>query len=128
MAKNPEVDGSAINLIGSGTLIEGNITSNGDIRVDGNLSGNLNTKGKVIVGETGKINGEVHCRTCEVEGKMEGKVFISELLSLRANSRLTGDITTNQLAIEPGALFTGKCDMTDKKNLNGGKPEEPKKE
>lgn len=131
MAKNPEVDGSTLNIIGAGTLIEGNITSNGDIRVDGTLNGNLKTKGKVIVGESGRVKGEVHCKIFEIEGNIEGKVFISELLSLRANSHLIGDITTNKLAIEPGAVFTGKCDMSDKNKFDGGKPaesKEPKKE
>ncbi len=131
MAKNPEVDASTLNLIGAGTLIEGNITSNGDIRVDGTLNGNLSTKGKVIVGIKGKVKGEVHCKIFEVEGNIEGKVFISELLSLRANSHLIGEITTNKLAIEPGAVFTGKCDMTDNHKSDEGKPavsKEPKKE
>jgi len=112
MAKNVEMDNQAINLIGTGTTIEGNITSNGDIRVDGKLKGILNTQGKVIVGESGNINGEVHCKNFEVEGVIEGKVSVSELLSLRAKSKLTGEIITNKLAIEPGAVFTGKCDMS----------------
>ncbi len=126
MAKNFETESNTINLIGVGTLIEGNITSNGDIRVDGSLKGNLNTKGKVIVGESGKINGEVYCKNFEVEGTIEGKVFISELLSLRAKSRLNGEITTNRLAIEPGAVFSGKCDMSGSNVPNVGITPEPK--
>lgn len=126
MAKNLEVESNTINLIGSGTIIEGNITSNGDIRVDGTLKGNLNTKGKVIVGESGKINGEVYCKIFELEGTIEGKVFISELLQLRASSRLMGDISANKLAIEPGAVFTGNCDMSGTNNFNAGKPETAK--
>jgi cytoskeletal protein CcmA (bactofilin family) len=126
MAKNTEMDNQTINLIGTGTIIEGNVTSNGDIRVDGTLKGVLNTKGKVIVGESGKINGEVHCKNFEVEGNIDGKVFISELLSLRAKSKLTGEITTNKLAIEPGATFTGKCDMSGSNQPAFGKPEESK--
>jgi len=112
MAKNNEIENHAINLIGTGTSIEGNVTSNGDIRIDGNLKGNLKTKGKVIVGDTGKVNGEVHCKNFEVEGTLEGKIFVTELLSLRAKSKIFGDISTLKLAIEPGAFFTGKCDMS----------------
>ncbi|HYW96252.1 MAG TPA: polymer-forming cytoskeletal protein [Bacteroidales bacterium] len=124
MAKNIEAEGSTINLIGAGTVIEGNITSNGDIRVDGTLNGNLNTKGKVIVGESGKINGEVYCKNFELEGSIEGKVFTSELLSLRAKSKLVGEITTNKLAIDPGAVFSGKCDMSGSNMPNvGANPE-----
>lgn len=123
MAKNIDVDNQTINLIGSGTTIEGNISSNGDIRVDGSLKGIMNTKGKVIVGETGKINGEVHCKNFEVEGSIDGKVFVSELLSLRSKSKLSGEITTNKLAIEPGAIFTGKCDMSGSNQPAFGKEE-----
>ncbi len=127
MAKNLETDNRAINLIGTGTKIEGNVTSNGDIRVDGSLKGILNTKGKVIVGESGNINGEVHCKNFEVEGVIDGKVFVSELLSLRARSKLTGEITTNKLAIEPGSVFTGKCDMSGSNQPAFGKQEEQSK-
>ena len=125
MAKNFEMENPAINLIANGTIIEGNITSTGDIRVDGSLKGTMNTKGKVIVGNSGKINGEVHCKNFEVEGTIQGKVFVEELLSLRSRSKFTGEITTNKLAIEPGAHFTGKCDMTGKhKNDLGKEPAE----
>jgi cytoskeletal protein CcmA (bactofilin family) len=122
MAKNTEMENHTINLIGNGTTIEGNITSNGDIRIDGNLKGNLFTKGKLILGDTGKINGEVHCKNFEIEGSLEGKIFVNELLSLRAKSKILGDITTSKLAIEPGAIFTGKCDMSgSSQNTNAGK-------
>lgn len=126
MAKNSEMENQAINLIAHGTTIDGNITSNGDIRVDGTLKGTLKTKGKVIVGDSGVINGEVSCKNFEVEGSIDGKIFVSELLSLRAKSKLTGEITTNKLAIEPGAHFTGKCDMTASNTQDFGKPAESK--
>jgi len=112
MAKNNEIENHAINLIGTGTSIEGNITSTGDIRIDGSIKGNLKTKGKVIVGDTGKVNGEVHCKNFEIEGSLEGKILVTDLLSLRAKSKVFGDIATLKLAIEPGAYFTGKCDMS----------------
>ena len=126
MAKNFEMENQAINLIANGTTIDGNITSNGDIRVDGTLKGTLKTKGKVIVGDSGMISGEVSCKNFEVEGSIDGKVFVSELLSLRAKSKLTGEITTNKLAIDPGAHFTGKCDMTTSVQPDFGKTTEPK--
>ncbi len=127
MAKSNEIDNHTINLIGTGTMIEGNIVSNGDIRIDGNLTGNLTTKGKVIVGDTGRISGEINCKNFEVEGSVDGKVYVTELLSIRAKSKILGDITTNKLAIEPGAVFTGKCDMSgSNQNLNASKPTESK--
>ena len=116
MAKIAEAENTnKINLIGVGTTIEGNISSNENIRFDGILIGNLSTKGKVFVGQSGKVSGEIRCRNCEVEGVVEGKVVVEELLSLRSMSRLFGEMKTNKLAIEPGALFTGKCDMGGKK-------------
>jgi cytoskeletal protein CcmA (bactofilin family) len=130
MAKNNEADNSTINLISYGTDIVGDIKSNGDIRIDGSLVGSLNTKGKVVIGTTGKINGEVTCKNLEVSGNIEGKVTISQLLSLKASSKILGDIATSKLSIEPGARFSGNCKMNDS-DKNGGdtapKEKEPEK-
>jgi cytoskeletal protein CcmA (bactofilin family) len=116
MAKNNETDTNVINLIGTGTEIKGDINCNGDIRIDGTLNGNLTTRGKVVIGETGKTNGEVSCKNADISGKVEGRIIISELLSLKPSSYIAGDIVTNKLAIEPGARFTGNC------NMNGNEP------
>jgi len=119
MAKVAEAENTnKINLIGVGTTIEGNISSNENIRFDGILIGNLNTKGKVFIGQSGKVVGEIKCKNCEVEGMIEGKMAIEELLSLRSMSRIYGEIKTSKLAIEPGAILTGKCDMGGKKETN----------
>ena len=119
MAKMGEAENTnKINMIGVGTTIEGSITSNENIRFDGNLVGNLNTKGKVFIGQTGKVTGEIRCKNCEIEGVVDGKVVVTELLSLRSVSKLYGEIKTGKLAIEPGATFTGKCDMGAKKESN----------
>jgi len=116
MAKVAEAENTnKINLIGVGTTMEGSISSNENIRFDGILIGNLATKGKVFIGQSGKVNGEIRCKNCEVEGVVEGKIIIEELLSLRSMSRVYGEIKTSKLAIEPGAIFTGKCDMSGKK-------------
>jgi cytoskeletal protein CcmA (bactofilin family) len=112
MAKmNNENETNGINIIGIGTKITGDINSNGDIRVDGSLAGKLITKGKVVIGETGKVNGEINCKNSDVEGSIEGKIIVSQLLSLKAKARINGDIIASKLAIEPGCQFTGNCDM-----------------
>jgi cytoskeletal protein CcmA (bactofilin family) len=128
MAKNNEVEPAAINLISNGTDISGDIKSNGDIRIDGTLTGNLNTKGKVVIGVTGKVNGEVICKNSEVSGSVEGKISVSQLLILKASSKILGDIATSKLSIEPGAKFTGNCKMIDNDD-NGGaaRPKEPER-
>ncbi len=119
MAKIGEAENAnKINMIGVGTTIEGSINSNENIRFDGNLIGNLTTKGKVFVGQTGKVTGEIRCKNCEIEGVIDGKVVVEELLSLRSMSKLFGEIKTGKLAIEPGATFTGKCDMGGKREIN----------
>ena len=119
MAKYNETDNNTINLISTGTDITGDIKSTGDIRIDGSLKGNLNTKGKVVIGPTGKISGEVICKNSEVSGIVEGKIIVGQLLNLKASSKILGDITTLKLSIEPGAVFTGNCKMGENEN-NGG--------
>ncbi len=106
-----ENETNGINIIGIGTRITGDIDSNGDIRVDGSLTGKLFTKGKVVIGETGIVKGEISCKNSDVEGSIEGKITVAQLLSLKAKSRITGDIIASKLAIEPGCQFTGNCDM-----------------
>jgi cytoskeletal protein CcmA (bactofilin family) len=113
MAKFNEPDNTTINLISTGTDIFGDVKSNGDIRIDGSLTGNLNTKGKVVIGPTGKVKGEVICKNSEVAGLIEGRIIVGNLLNLKASSKINGDIITAKLSIEPGALFTGNCKMSD---------------
>jgi cytoskeletal protein CcmA (bactofilin family) len=113
MAKTVETEQKQINIIGVGTHITGDIKCSGDIRIDGGLTGNLIVQGKVVIGTSGTINGEVSCKNSEVEGKIEGKIVVAELLSLKNTSSIIGDIKTQKLAIEPGANFTGNCSMNN---------------
>lgn len=113
MAKNNENENVSnnINLIGLGTEIHGDIICGGDLRIDGTLIGNINAKGKVVIGETGKIKGEVTCKNTDVSGTVDGKLIVAELLSLKVTAKVMGDMVTNRLAVEPGSTFTGYCDM-----------------
>ena len=130
MAKFNEPDNTTINLISNGTDITGDLKSNGDIRIDGSLTGNLNTKGKVVIGATGKVKGEIICKNSEVAGIIDGKITVSQLLNLKASSKIYGDIVTSKLSIEPGAVFSGNCKMSDT-DTNAGvgiiKEKEPEK-
>lgn len=112
MAKMNEIDPNVVNKITTGTSITGDVMSNGDIRIDGTLKGNLNTKGKVVVGNEGFINGEIECKNADISGKVEGKIKVTELTSLSKSAKVSGEITTNRLAIEPGAVFSGTCNMS----------------
>ena len=110
MTRTSETSG-VVNLIGVGTTILGDITSSGDIRVDGTLNGSINTKGKVVVGSTGIVEGDVVCQNADISGELKAKISVSELLVLKSTAKLDGDIITNKLAIEPGATFSGSCSM-----------------
>lgn len=122
MAKESnEINPQVINLISKGTRITGDILSDGDLRIDGELIGNLETKGRLVIGASGKISGDIRCRSCEIAGVHKGKSFVSELLSLKASSNVTGDILTGKLSIEPGAYFAGTCTMGDESTDNESK-------
>ena len=116
---NPAGDGSSVNLIGGGTKIVGDITSAGDVRIDGHLSGNIVIAGKFVLGATGVVEGNITSVNADLSGEVKGTVKISEMLSLKSTARINGDIETSKLMIEPGALFTGTCNMGAKvKNLS----------
>jgi cytoskeletal protein CcmA (bactofilin family) len=102
---------AAVNIIGNGTTITGDIKSKGDIRVDGSLNGSIETEGKVVVGKGGVVEGDVICKDADVAGVIKAKITVSQLLSLKSSAKLNGDIVTNKLSIEPGATFTGSCSM-----------------
>jgi cytoskeletal protein CcmA (bactofilin family) len=111
MARNNEVENPAINIIRKGTEIKGDVTCAGDIRIDGVLNGTLTSEGKVVVGQSGVIEGEVTCKNADISGNIKANIVVRELLQLKATANITGDINTNKLSIEPGANFTGTCNM-----------------
>lgn len=108
--KSADATGS-INLIGNGTSIVGDVNSNGDVRIDGTLKGNVTISGKLVVGSTGRIEGNVSCQNADVSGEINGTLTVAELLSLKASSKVIGDIVTGKISIEPNATFTGTCNM-----------------
>jgi len=111
MSKYGQDDAHVVNQIKSGTLIEGIIKAAGDIRIDGTLKGTLQTEGKLVIGTSGQIDGEIICMNAEIHGVVNGKITVNELLSLKASCKLLGDIVVGRLAIEPGAQFSGSCVM-----------------
>lgn len=114
MAKiNTTESAPSINFLSIGTVIKGHIKTNGDFRIDGILFGSITSKGKVVVGSSGKIEGEIICQNADISGEIAAKIIVHELLTLKASAKITGDIITGKLAIEPGAIFTGSCNMED---------------
>lgn len=116
MTKNSATDHTSINLIGAGTTIKGEVDSSGDIRIDGKLIGPVKSKGKIIVGDTGVVEGEIYCQNADIFGKVDAKIKVDELLSLKSTAKLTGEISSDKLSIEPGAVFTGTCTMEKEKS------------
>lgn len=100
-----------INILGAGTIVKGEIQVNGDFRIDGTLNGNIHCKGKVVVGTTGTIEGEIVCQNADFSGSVTATVKVAELLTLKETAKFSGEITTGKLAIEPGAKFSGTCKM-----------------
>lgn len=113
MAKTMNGEVQSVNMLGAGTTIKGDIQSNGDFRIDGTLLGSIHSKGKIVIGETGNVEGEVICRNADISGKVKAQITVSELLTLKATARLAGEITTSKLSIEPGAKFSGTCNMSE---------------
>lgn len=118
-----------INTISKGTKLKGDLVSSGDIRIDGTLNGSINTKGKLVVGETGLVEGQIKCQNAVIAGKLQATINTEELLMLKSSARLSGEVVAGKLAIEPGAIFTGKCSMgpiiknLDKNHTNNLKQE-----
>ena len=121
-----EMESTAINIITDGTIIKGDITATGDFRLDGTLEGNIQLNGKLVVGDSGVVNGNVLCQNANIIGTVNGNLSVKELLSLHTSARVHGDILINKLSIEPGAVFSGKCRMIDE--IRSQQQEQPAEE
>lgn len=121
MAKTIISETPAVNMIGKGTSIKGDIRSDGDFRVDGTLLGSIQSTGKIVVGVSGIIEGDITCQNADFSGQVKATIRIKELLSLKSTSKVTGEVYTSKLAIEPGAKFSGTCNMEDEAELKAQK-------
>jgi cytoskeletal protein CcmA (bactofilin family) len=100
-----------ISLIGAGTEIIGEVVAKGDIRIDGSVKGKLNIQGKIVLGNSGFIEGEVIASNADISGSVNGVMSISDSLAMKSSSKIEGDIKVGKLSIEPGAYFNGNCQM-----------------
>lgn len=108
----------ALNALVKGTVVEGSVRCDSDMRVDGLIKGKLTCASKVIIGPTGAVEGEIKCQNAVIEGRFKGILQVSELLSVRETAEVEGDITTNKLLVQSGAKFNVSCKM-DAGALNG---------
>ncbi len=100
-----------LNLIGSGTIITGNIQCSGDIRVDGTVKGNMEVGQKLVIGETGSVHGDILAANVSISGTVKGNITTDETTVLHGTSSVVGDIQTRQIIIEQGGTFNGYCKM-----------------
>ena len=100
-----------LNQLNAGTVIEGSITIEGHLRLDGKIKGDITCSGKLVIGEKGEVEGNVHCQSTDILGSVHGDMHIKENTSLSSKSIVNGNIHTFSINIEPGAVFNGKCIM-----------------
>jgi cytoskeletal protein CcmA (bactofilin family) len=106
------------NRIVEGTIIKGDIISQADFRLDGNLIGNFQSGGKIVIGPAGSVTGDIICKNADIEGKLDGKIQVTEVLNVKAKASIHGEVTVGKLSVEPGADFSASCIMkASTKNL-----------
>ena len=111
MAKEQVNTGMAHNMVATGTKVTGIINADSDMRVDGEVEGDIICTGKVVIGTLGKLKGNLQCTSAEIMGAVNGKIHTTDTLSLKSTARVEGEITTKILSIEPNANFKGTCIM-----------------
>lgn len=119
-AKSTTSNTNQQNRIAQGTKIVGDLISEGGFRIEGEIEGNVNTKGKVVIGASGKVKGTLICSSADIEGGFSGTLQVSGLLSLKSTAHVQGDVEVGKLAVEPNATFNATCVMRGTvKELNG---------
>ena len=118
MSRNKERTGSmepstGQNRINEGTFLKGEIKSQGVFRIDGKIEGNVHTPSKVVIGKSGSIVGTLVCENADIEGHFEGTLEAAQMLTLRENAHVSGEVVVGKLAVEPGASLNASCTMKD---------------
>ena len=121
MAKNGEFDTNSVTTISVGTVVKGDISSEGDFRIVGKLIGSIRSTGKVVIGQNGIIEGDIYCKNADFSGTIKGNVEVDNLLLLKSTVNLIGNIKTSKLSIEAGAVYSGNCIMSNGEISNEAK-------
>lgn len=133
-SKNSTFNPQEINIINSGTKIVGDLSSEGDLRIDGGVKGNIDVRTKLVLGASSSVDGNVKAQNCDISGIVNGNIEVGELLTIKSSAKIKGDILCGKLVIEAGAVFNGRSSMAadsapkieDFKNVKISKPLETK--
>ncbi len=101
-----------LSLIGSGTVVEGKVTTDGSVRVDGRVVGDIVSKANVTVGAGGVVEGNIRAANISLAGNVNGTIAASEKIVLETKSVMRGDVIAQRLVVDEGAIFDGKCSMS----------------
>lgn len=110
MSDNPD----RLNVIVAGTKLVGDLITESNLRIDGEVLGNVSASAKVVIGATGQIKGNLTCVDADIEGNVEGILKVENLLTLRSTANVNGEITTAKIQVDEGAEFSGNCTMSNR--------------
>jgi len=111
MKKNMEENLNSFSLINANTKFVGEINSDSDLRIDGTVEGNINSKAKVILGNGATVKGNINCQNADISCQVVGTIIVEDTIKLSSTANIKGDIFTKKLIVENGAIFNGKCEM-----------------
>lgn len=109
--ENAPSESTGFNVLNEGTTVKGDIESKGDIRIDGVVIGSVTTSSKLVLGKSGRIDGNIFASSCDINGKVEGNLKVSDILFIKTTGLINGDIQTGKLVVESGGKFNGQCSM-----------------
>lgn len=111
MANQSNAVQDQVNLVGDGTVFEGTLRAESDVRTSGRIIGTLRVEGKAMIAESGSVEGEIYATNADVAGHVQGEIHVEERLVLKSSAQVDGNIETDRLVVEEGAQFTGECKM-----------------
>lgn len=111
--------GNGATLISAGTTLKGDVSSNSDLRIDGTIIGNIHSSSKIVIGASGVVEGDITGNQADVVGKVSGNIKTKDLLQLRGDSVVNGNVYAGKLQVEPTAIFNGQCHMGNVVEMGG---------
>ncbi len=114
--KNDRIDAKLDTIVGQGTVFEGNISIEGSARVDGKFKGNVNAKGTVVIGKSGKVEGEIIAKSAVIGGEVKGTIRVQDRVEFESGAKFDGEVYCKTLVVQEGVIFDGSCSMTKKEH------------